>query len=124
MAAELVEEITKVLTDGQPRRISCEDKSKMESLRSMAFHLKKRMEKSIPAASLLGISRMEENGALFLKLYIRELAGTEVWNPETRKWEKEDAVPSVLQREIDRITATMRRDGKTEEEIKEYIESL
>lgn len=110
------EAIVKVFQDGKEVYIPCRDKPQQESIRVMAYNLRKRMPSEIQEA--IGITKAEEDGILYVKVYKRDKMELLERDPDTGK-----LVPmQKVDPEMVRIIEFMRKDGKSEEEIRQFLE--
>lgn len=103
-----------VLGTGATIYLPCYDKSHQESTRVTLQHMKKRL---LPGHALdtIGISKYEEDGKLFIKLYPRRHEEFYVMG------ESGKLVPMELEDpELTHTLASMRKDGLSEEAIEEY----
>lgn len=119
---QLTEEaIQKVFAEGGQVLVPCESVANQESMRAMLFHLRKRL---IPKSLVdsVGISKFNHEGKFFVRVYAREISMLyEIdanGNPVPIQRKAEDTVDAL------RIVELMKRDGKTESEIEEFMQSL
>ena len=119
---QLTEEaIKKVFAEGGEVLVPCESAANQESIRAMLFHLRKRL---IPKSLVdsVGISKFNHEGRFFVRVYAREISMLYELD--------ENGKPVPIQRKVEdtvdalRITELMKRDGKTDEEIEEFMSGL
>jgi len=110
--------IKKVMALGKPTLIHCANEKNQESTRVILYHLKKKML-SKGEAEVLGITKFEYEGELFIKVFKR---------PIQRLYElNEDGVPVLIDAkpeddvDLQRQLKLMRRDGRSQEEMQEVV---
>jgi hypothetical protein len=105
--------LMEVLNSGETIFIPCDDRSKQESIRSMAYQIrnKKFNESQI---DFIGISKVTMLGKLFVKIHRREVDILYKLN------DKGELVPfsfNEQDKELARTIMLMKQDGLTQEEI-------
>ena len=114
--ADIRETLIRVATNGGEDFIRARDKKHSESMRVTAFNIKRKMPASI--ADAIGIQAMSENGLDFLRIFDRKIDGAQHW----KRNEEGVLVPTEdVNQETERMIALMRKDGKTEEEITDFL---
>ena len=115
----LEETIERVAATEKEEFILARDKQHLNSLRVIAFYTRKKMPEQI--RNDIGIKQVEEDGKFFLHIFPRGVTNLEHYarNKETGKLELL-ALPKESP-ELHRITDLMRKDGKTEEEITQFL---
>lgn len=99
--------------------IPCVSKENQESIRVMAFNVRKKLPPAVK--DMVGISKVIEDDKHFVRVYKRDAVALFERDPETGK-----LIPATLRpnSEIIRMTELMRKDGKTEEEILEALKEI
>ena len=108
--------ILKVFMEGDIILIPCRDKANQQSIRSMSYQLRTRL---IPPQYInsIGISNFANGENLYVKIYKREEVELFTIN--------EKGEISVIKEKVDsedaRIAELMREEGKSEDEISNYL---
>jgi hypothetical protein len=116
--SDIIDAIEQVLKDeAEEAFILCKDKSNQESIRVMTYQERRKLPKSFQDE--IAISKhKEDNGKLYIKVYKKPKNGVLIRDKETGELvSKGKGISSEKQRQID----LMKKDGKTEEEIKELL---
>jgi len=117
----LEDAVRKVLLTNKPALIKCADIKNQESIRIMLYHLKKKMlDKSM--SETIGITKLTGPDKL---LYVKVFKRPKI---ELFTLDKDgNIIPMEMDimedAEVQRIVGLMKSDGRTEEEIEEFIES-
>jgi len=117
----LEDAVRKVLLTNKPTLIKCADTKNQESIRIMLYHLKKKMlDKSM--SETIGITKLTGPDKL---LYVKVFKRPKI---ELFTLDKDgNIIPMEMDimedAEVQRIVGLMKSDGRTEEEIEEFIES-
>jgi hypothetical protein len=117
----LEDAVRKVLLTNKPTLIKCTDTKNQESIRIMLYHLKKKMlDKSM--SETIGITKLTGPDKL---LYVKVFKRPKI---ELFTLDKDgNIIPMEMDimedAEVQRIVGLMKSDGRTEEEIEEFIES-
>ena len=109
-----------VVNKNIPVLIYCRDAKHQESVRVLAYQLRKR-KYSAQMQERLAIEKFDYEEQLYIKLYKREVSQFFTLN--------EDGIPVPLfnyeetDPELDRAISLMRKDGASEEEIEKFIKN-
>ena len=110
------EAMMNVVENGGEEFILARDKKQVESMRVMAFNLKKKVPKQL--IEDIGIQKLEEDGRFFLRIYKRNIMEAERW---IRDSETGKLIPAAVNKtdtfETQRTIQLMRKDGISEEDI-------
>ena len=110
--------IKKVMAIGKPTLIHCSDAKNQESTRVILYHLKRKML-SKGEAEILGITKFEYEGELFIKVFKRSIQRLYELN--------ENGVPVLMDAkpeddvDLQRQLRLMRKDGRSQEEMQEVV---
>jgi hypothetical protein len=116
---ELKEGIERILNSGGEIFIKARDKGHAESMRVSAFNIRRRLPSMLKGS--IGIQAVAENGEHFLRLFDREIDGAEVFVRDKETGKLIPAPKSGYDPELQRMIDMMKRDGKTDDEIAEYM---
>lgn len=107
------EVIADVAINEQDRFIECQNEKEMQSKRSMAFFERKKLG---DFAREVGIQKFLFEGKFFIRVYKKKTSG--VWMMLDGKM-----VEVVVDKELLRVIDMMKEDGKSQDEIKEFMDS-
>jgi len=116
---ELREGIEQILNKGGEIFIKARDRGHAESMRVSAFQIRRRMPDSLKGT--VGIQAVVENNEFFLRLFDKEIDGAEIFVRDKESGKLVPAPKSDYNSESQRIADLMRKDGKTDEEINNYL---
>ena len=116
----IAETMMRIVESGGEEFLLARDKRQAESMRVMAFNLKRKVPKHI--VEDIGIQKLEEDGKFFLRIYKRDISEAQLWvrDPKTGKLtpiEKD----KIISLEDQRIIRLMSEAGKSKEEIQEAL---
>ena len=115
---EIKDALAEIVNNKGELFIKARDKGHAESMRVTAFNIRRRMPESITGN--IGIQAIFVEGIWYLRLFDRAIDGAEVFVKD----ENGKLVPAqsnAMSSEMKRIIELMKKDGKTEEEIKEAL---
>ena len=113
------EGIEQILNKGGEIFIRARDKRHAESMRVSAFNIRRRMPSTLKEN--VGIQAVVEDNEFFLRLFDKEIDGAEVFVRDKESGKLVPAPKSDYNSDAQRIADLMRKDGKTDEEINEYL---
>lgn len=116
---ELKEGIERILNEGGQLFIKARDKGHAESMRVSAFQIRRRMPDVLKGN--IGIQAVKKNDDFFLRLFDKEIDGAEVFILDQKTGELIPDPRSSYGSDAQRIANLMRKDGKTDEEINNYL---
>mgnify|MGYP001767491843 CR=1 FL=1 len=116
---DIKEGIEQILNTGGEIFIKARDKRHADSMRVSAFNTRRHMPRSLKVD--VGIQTIVENGEYFLRLFDREMDGAEVFVRDKETGKLIPAPKSDYDPELQRMIDMMKRDGKTDDEIAEYL---
>ncbi len=114
---EIKECLEFVASHGGEDFIRARDKAQAESMRVSAYYYRKQMPSVLKEN--IGIQVREEDSMWFLRIFDKSLDGNEHFerDPLTKK-----LIPKkIVSEETQRMVQQMKKDGKSEEEIKEAL---
>lgn len=112
------EAIIKVFQDSGEIYLPCKDEKQQESIRVSAFNIRRKMPPDIQ--DTVAITKHEEDGTFYVLFYKREKSALMQRDPETGRL---TPVDTGISPELARIIEIMRKDGKSEEEIQDFLKS-
>ena len=98
--------------------IKARDKGHAESMRVTAFNIRRKMPEVLTGN--IGIQAFNEGGIFFLRIFDRGIDGAEIFMRDKESGKLIPA-PQILTPEQKRLIEVMRKDGMSEEEIKEAL---
>jgi len=111
--------IQEVYASGEDVYIRCENLRMQETMRVSGFHARKRLINMVGGdADSISIQKVTVNGELCIRIFKRKNRMFKLEDGEFVEFKKEGGVT-----EEDRIVALMKADGKTEEEIQEFLKA-
>ena len=113
------EGIEQILNKGGEIFIRARDKRHAESMRVSAFNIRRRMPSTLKEN--VGIQAVVEDNEFFLRLFDKEIDGAEVFILDQKTGELIPDPRSSYGSAAQRIANLMRKDGKTDEEINNYL---
>ena len=112
----LAKAIGKILNEEEEEvLIPCTDKKNQESIRVMLFHLRKKLRPDV--ADAIAISKLEDKGIYFVRVYKKALQQLYKRGVDGELMLITETYDTGKEREI----MLMRKDGLSEEEIKERL---
>jgi hypothetical protein len=116
---DIREGIEQILNNGGEIFIKARDKRHADSMRVSAFNTRRHMPSTLKVS--VGIQTITENGEFFLRIFDREIDGAEVFVRDKETGKLIPAPKSGYDPELQRMIDMMKRDGKTDEQIEEYL---
>jgi hypothetical protein len=113
--------IKKVILEETTVLIPCLNKGHQESIRTMAFHMRKKLKEKFSIVEDIGISKYSHGDQLFIRVYKREVSELYEFDPVTGE---PVPVKKTFDPEVIRMVELMRKDGKSEEEILEALKEM
>jgi hypothetical protein len=118
---EVKDALAEIINGTEELFIRARDKGHAESMRVTAFNIRRRMPEQITGN--IGIQAICDKGIFFLRVFNRGMDGAEIFVRDKETGELIPA-PEVQSSEMKRIIELMKKDGKTEEEIKEALSNV
>jgi len=117
---QIREVIEKIANEGGETFLKARDKGHAESMRVTAFNYKRKMPEQFAGNVGIQVYYDTELCSHFLRIFDRKIDGAEMWVKDSESGKLIPAPESGM--ETARIVELMRQDGKTEEEIKQFLE--